>query len=47
MSNPKSTSLTIFPTNIYILILNNGIEKFNNWLFITLSINQLTDKIST
>ena len=31
----------------YILILNNCAENFNKFLFISLRINQLTDKIST
>ena len=43
MSKPK---MDYFPSNLYILILNNFTESFNKF-FISLSINQLTDKIST
>ena len=43
----KSVHPDYFSANIYILILNNCIESFNKFLFISPKINQLIDKIST
>ena len=42
----KSTRPDFYSTNIFIIILNTCIERFNKFLFIMLNINQFRDKIS-